>query len=173
MNGVEIATERLRLRPLGTAYLQTANAYATDREHVKYMLFMPFDGPEETMATLKEAEAAWASEDPDRYEFAVLRNDRHIGAVSVYMEDEGAELAWIIAPEHRGQGFACEAARAVVEYLSSHMGIRHFYAHSDAENAASRRVMEKLGMTRADGFGTRRNRGAARDSIELRYDLWL
>lgn len=67
--------------------------------------------------------------------------------------------------------FACEAAQALVRYFADHMGTRHFIAHCDTENTASYKVMEKLGMVRTGEYGGRRNRVAAQDSFEYRYEL--
>ena len=70
-----------------------------------------------------------------------------------------------------GNGFACEAAQAIVDYFAAHMGMTHFIAHCDTENAASYRVMEKLGMVKTGEWGGRRNRSALEDTFEYQYEL--
>lgn len=47
-------------------------------------------------------------------EFAIIYNDVHIGAVSVYLENDTGELGWIINKNYWGNGFACEAAKALI-----------------------------------------------------------
>jgi [ribosomal protein S5]-alanine N-acetyltransferase len=64
------------------------------------------------------------------------------------VEGEAAvELAWTIEPAWQGRGLATEAARAGLE-LGGARGIERVVALVLAENAASRRVAEKLGMQR-------------------------
>ena len=56
-------------------------------------------------------------------------------------------LFWAIAPAHQRQGFASEAARALVEYLFTHEKLGRIIATTGYENLPSQKVMQKLGMT--------------------------
>ncbi len=173
VNYIEIITDRLTLKPLGQEYLQTVNEYALDRENTKYMLHLPNETEAETALFLKSTEAEWKNEAQRSFEFAVIFEGRHIGAVSIYIENGIGELGWILNRKFQGNGFALEAAKSLIEYFSDNMGIVHFTAHCDTENTASSRVMEKLGMTKTGEWGGRRNRSADRDSFECRYELHL
>ncbi|MBQ6594443.1 MAG: GNAT family N-acetyltransferase [Clostridia bacterium] len=173
MEHFDIHTERLILTPLGTRFLRTANEYALDRENTKYMSNLPNESPEETAEFLREAESEWAKEEPRYYEFAMLREGRHIGAVSIYFEDGIGELGWIVNRRYWGNGFAREAADGLIRCFAERFGTTRFVAHCDAENAASRRTMEKLGMVRTGISGGRMNRSARNVSLEYRYELVL
>ena len=59
-----------------------------------------------------------------------------------------AELGWVIDPAHAGQGFATEAARALLRICFEDLGLRRVIAQCFADNVASWRLMEKLGMRR-------------------------
>jgi RimJ/RimL family protein N-acetyltransferase len=63
--------------------------------------------------------------------------------------ENDAQLAYWIAPEFWGQGYATEAGRAVLS-LARTLGHRRITATSFPENAAAARVMAKLGF-RATG----------------------
>lgn len=171
MNGIEITTERLLLRPLGTQDLSTVNDYALNYENTKYMFCLPNQNSGETLAFLQNVELEWAKEHPDFFEFAILYEHKQIGAVSLYLELDVGELGWILNRKYWGRGFAFEAAKAVMEYFCQNHGIRHFAAHCDTENIVSYKTMEKLGMTRMAEYGGRRNRGASKDSFEYLYEL--
>ena len=173
MKGIEIFTERLELKPLGSEYLETVNAYALDPETTKYMCFKPHRDEEETRTFLADTEAEWNKDKPEYYEFAILFNGQHIGGVSIYFENGMGELGWIIHKDYQGKGFAFESAKALVSYFAEHMGTTHFIAHCDTRNTASYRVMEKLGMVRTGEWGGRRNRSSAVESFEYRYELIL
>lgn len=64
------------------------------------------------------------------------------------------EIAWRLARGHWGQGYATEGARAVLDLAFDLTGLQEVVAFTVPGNLASRRVMEKLGMTRdpADDF---------------------
>ncbi len=57
------------------------------------------------------------------------------------------EVAWRIAREHWGQGYATEAARVAVEFGFEKSGLEEIVSFTVVDNRASRRVMEKIGMT--------------------------
>ena len=173
MSRFDIPTARLVLTPLGVRFLDTVNEYALDAENTRYMLHLPNECSQETLAFLQSVEAEWDREQPDSFEFAMLFQDRHIGAASIYVEEGTGELGWIVNKRYWGRGFATEAARALVDYFSTHFGVAHFIAHCDGDNVSSRRIMEKLGMERTGTYGGRRNRSAAQDSTEYQYELWL
>lgn len=58
------------------------------------------------------------------------------------------EAAWRLAPRHWGNGYAYEAARAAIDEGFDRLGLDEIVAFTVPANRASRRVMEKLGMTR-------------------------
>ena len=170
---MEIRTKRLVLKPMSMEYLHTVHAYASDPENTRFMTRLPNEALEETERFIRGAEAAWGMDPPAFCEFVVLLGDAHIGAASVYPSERSgeAEVGWIINKAYWGRGYAAEAARAAMDYAASRLGIRRFIAHCDAENDASRRVMEKLGMRFVSREGGRKNRSSDEERMELLYDL--
>ena len=61
-------------------------------------------------------------------------------------DDPAPELGWMLAPEHRGQGYATEAARALRDHGLTLLP--DLFSYIRADNAASLRVAERLGATR-------------------------
>jgi [ribosomal protein S5]-alanine N-acetyltransferase len=55
-------------------------------------------------------------------------------------------LYWALAPEHRGNGYATEAARAVIGHGFAELGLARMVATTEHENLASIAVMRRLGM---------------------------
>jgi RimJ/RimL family protein N-acetyltransferase len=64
--------------------------------------------------------------------------------------DTQAEVGWVLAPEHSGRGHATEAAEALLAICFDHLGLRRVKALCFADNTASWRIMEKLGMRREE-----------------------
>lgn len=67
--------------------------------------------------------------------------------------EETVEIGYSVLPAYRGQGFATEAARALVEWALAQQGVRRIIAECSPDNAASIRVLEKLGMQGRDVDG--------------------
>lgn len=170
---MQIMTERLVLRPIGMGDLETTHAYAGDPENTRYMMFLPNDNIEQTAAWLRESERMWQSPAPHHLEFAILLEGEHIGSVTLYPEDGvSAELGWILRRDHWGHGYALEAARAAIDYGRRELGMTRFFAQCDSENAASYRLMERLGMHRVSCLGGRRNRSMGdQERLELTYEV--
>jgi RimJ/RimL family protein N-acetyltransferase len=55
-------------------------------------------------------------------------------------------LYWALAPAQRGNGYATEAARAVIEYAFSELHLARIVATTERANTASQAVMRRLGM---------------------------
>ncbi|HUJ51557.1 MAG TPA: GNAT family N-acetyltransferase [Bryobacteraceae bacterium] len=69
------------------------------------------------------------------------------GGLQPYRIDEGIyELGFHLHRAYWGRGLAEEAARAVIGYAFESLGLETLFAGHHPENAASRRVLERLGF---------------------------
>lgn len=59
-----------------------------------------------------------------------------------------AELGWTLDPAHGGHGYATEAVRELLRICFAELGLRRVTALCFADNAASWRLMERVGMRR-------------------------
>ena len=75
-----------------------------------------------------------------------------------------AELGWVMDPMHGGHGYATEAVAELIRICFEDLGLRRVTALCFADNTASWRLMERLGM--------RRETHAVRDSLH-REGGWL
>ncbi|WP_328291206.1 GNAT family N-acetyltransferase [Kineococcus sp. NBC_00420] len=71
--------------------------------------------------------------------------DQTVGGVKT-ME---VELAWVIGHDHQGNGYATEAASAVVAWLAAR-GAQRFSAHIHPDHHASAAVARRLGLHLTD-----------------------
>jgi ribosomal-protein-alanine N-acetyltransferase len=55
-------------------------------------------------------------------------------------------LFWVIDPVHQGQGYATEAAKAMIDHAFKELKLRRVIATTTYSNLASQRVMMKAGM---------------------------
>ena len=82
--------------------------------------------------------------------------DRTVGVV--------AELGWAFDPAYGGKGFATEAVRGAIGLCFGPLGLHRVVAECFADNAASWKLMERVGM--------RREGHTRRDALHRRGD-WL
>jgi RimJ/RimL family protein N-acetyltransferase len=59
---------------------------------------------------------------------------------------EGPALFYVVRTSHRSRGFATEAARAVLVHALNEINLPQVLARTRADNPASRRVLDKIGM---------------------------
>lgn len=170
---MEIKTKRLVLKPLGIKYLDSCFEYASDIETTKYMLHLPIENMEDEIEFLKEVDAEWIKEKPGFYEFAVLLNNKHIGAVCINLDKTHikGEIGWIMNKNYWNHGFTTEAAEAVLDFAVNTLHLKHIVAHCDSENIGSYRVMENIGMKKTAVSGGRKNKSSDEERIEYEYEI--
>jgi len=81
-------------------------------------------------------------------QFAVERDGELIGDVCAHIDNTGgvAEIGFTLARSEHGQGYASEAAQALVHDLVQRVGVRRVRGELDPENTASQRVLENVGL---------------------------
>lgn len=105
--------------------------------------------------TLKDAEGyvnACAFDSEERQICrAILVNGRAAGSVGIFcgndVYEKSAELGYWLAEEYWGQGIMTEAVRRICGEAFEKFDIVRIHAEPFADNAGSRRVLEKAGFT--------------------------
>ena len=146
----ELATERLRLRPLESADAEFLVSLQSDPEVMRYV-----PGGARTTA---QARAEIAQSDADWRErgwglFAVLHAEigEVIGYAGLAQLEAGPDvhLPIMLAEAHWTQGLATEAAGAVLRFAFETAGLARVVGVSHEANVACHRVYEKNGMAPA------------------------
>lgn len=141
MNPLELSTERLRL------VLQTP---AEARAHIQQL--PPEEQAEVSPIWLARLGSSLAP-DPWVHGFRLVddKTDAAVGQCGFKgppAADGVVEIAYGINPEHRGRGYATEAAAALTNYAFTQTGVRLVRAHTLPEPNASTRVLTKCGFKR-------------------------
>ena len=146
-----LETSRLRLRPFVDDDFEAMHAMRSNADVVRYLYEDPLS-PDETrsLLTRKIAAHSWAHEG-DWLTAAVVEraSGLTVGDVAllwVAERDRTAEVGFILDPRQQGKGFATEAARALLDWAFTSAGLHRVIGRTEARNAASARVLEKLGM---------------------------
>lgn len=148
-----IRTTRLIIREVEGADWRAIAAYNADPEFHRYL---PIPSPDaEATRGFVTLCIARAREFPRRHYDAVLQERAFglvVGTLRVSRRGQGyGDLGYAIRPEFWNRGFATEAVRAALDEARASLGLREVWATVDPANAASRRVMEKLGFMRRAG----------------------
>ena len=148
---MQITTERLVLREFVAADWPAVLDYQRDPRYLRY-----YQWTERSADDAREFVGMFLAQQQQqprtRFQLAVtLRaGGRLIGNCGVRQSEPGtaeAEIGYEIAPDEWGRGYATEAARAMTRFAFRELGVQRLVAWTVADNVASGRVLEKLGMT--------------------------
>ena len=67
-------------------------------------------------------------------------------------EDDTVSPCWMFNKKFQGNGYAYEAASALLDYLFGNLSVRRIYAYTEDYNFSCQRLCEKLGMRREGLF---------------------
>ncbi len=147
---MRLETDRLRLREYTEDDWQAVLAYQCDPRYLRFYAWE--DRTEENVRQFVQGFIDARREQPrKKYSFAVTlkATGQLIGNCNLRQnqpEDRVAEMGYEIAPTHWGNGYASEAAGAILAFGFDELKLHRLAAWCIAENAASARVLEKIGM---------------------------
>ncbi|NVO21617.1 MAG: GNAT family N-acetyltransferase [Bacteroidetes bacterium] len=144
-----IKTERLLLRPLQISDGWDVRRMAGNSKVAVNTLYMPFPYPEEVAEEWISTHATEFFEKKQLILGIALKSSKELlGCIGLTMKTdiENAELGYWIGEPYWNQGYATEAARAIIDFGFQSLGLHKIYANYFSNNAASGRVMEKIGM---------------------------
>jgi RimJ/RimL family protein N-acetyltransferase len=163
---VEINGPRLTLRDYR---IDDAEAFHIMLTHPRRVLG-PLETPNPTLdmvvAVLTRRETAAQQPERQAYELAVTLGPQLIGYCALTDFDphhHRAELGYVIHPDLYGNGYATEAAGLMIRFGFGELGLHRIEATTAPDNAASQRVLEKVGM----GY-----EGLARDYLLVGGHTW-
>ena len=141
----QIATARLVLRRPRASDAAARYAYGSDPVVARYMDWAVLTSME-GFGAVDGAESRWETGEEYAWVITVRQEDRAIGNIACRVQEDAVDFGYVLARDQWGQGYATEAAKAVVAWAASLDEVRRITATCDVENAASVRVLEKLGM---------------------------
>lgn len=144
-----LSTARLRLEPLDDIHFDGMQAMNDDLEVMRWLLGRTAT-PDETRAMIARARTRretwgygwWALIDAADGEMVGAAGIQHLG----FDRANPHELGWRLRRDRWGMGLASEAAREIARYGFETLEAPRLCAIRHPQNAASLRVMERLGM---------------------------
>lgn len=144
----EITTERLLLRwPRETDAEEVLARYAQDPEVTRYLTWRPHEQIEQTVEYLRKSTVN--REEGKAFPWLIRSRETRLvlGMIGLRIEGHVAHLGYVLVRDAWGQGYATEAARAVVAVGQKNESLWRIEAYCDVENAASARVLKKVGLS--------------------------
>ena len=149
-----IVTERLRLRRSRPEDAETISAYRSDPRVHRYQGWDRTD-PEGVRSEIEQMSSRAPGEPGGWVQLSVEEREggRLVGDVglSPSEDDPGViKVGYTVTPDVQGRGYGSEAVRALIDYAFTTLGATIVRAYASAENTASIRVAEKVGMRLAE-----------------------
>ena len=153
----ELRTRRLLLRPIERSDIPAIVSLAGAREVAATTANIPHPYTEnDAQSFLTNVEEEFRAGRSVTFAITLLAGGELRGAVGLVIAPElgHAELGYWMGVPYWGQGFATEAAGAVMAFGFETLRLNRIHASHFAGNVASQRVLEKIGMRR-DGSSMR------------------
>jgi RimJ/RimL family protein N-acetyltransferase len=152
----QLITERLRLRRSVPEDAESISVYRRDPEVHRQQGWERTD-PEAVRADIEEMAGRAPGAPGGWVQFSVEEREggRLVGDVGLSPADGEAgviKVGYTISPAFQGRGFATEAVGALVTYAFDALGAEVVRAYAGADNTASIRVAEKIGMRLVERF---------------------
>lgn len=150
---MSLATPRLLLRRWRAADLAAFAELCADPAVMEFLA--PLSEPGACAAWAARLRAHWRQHGFGRWVVEIPGEASFIGVVGLATIPYQAhftpaiEIAWRLARAYWGHGYATEAARAALGYGFDQLGLAEIVAVTVPANLRSRRVMQRLGMSRA------------------------
>jgi len=173
-----LRTDRLLLRTFEPDDLEDTFAYQSRPDVTRYLLSEARDRAGSVESVRKMMTETDLVKDGDSLAFAVVLDGTVIGQVDLVLlsaEHRQGEVGYIFHPDHHGRGLATEATEALLRLGFDEFDLYRIVATCNVANAASARLMERLGMRREGHFlGCRRVKGVFRDEYvyAIRQEEW-
>jgi RimJ/RimL family protein N-acetyltransferase len=160
---MELRTPRLLLREFRAGDHAAVHAFAGDTEVTRYTDWGP-NSPQDTTAFLAEVVQQADALPRDRFGLAVVEREHGtlIGSIELQVtgtSHQRGEMGYVLHRRWWRRGYAGEAAAALLGFGFDDLGLHKISATCDPANAASIRVLTKIGM---------RREGHLRDHLYLR-----
>ncbi|MCB1270376.1 MAG: GNAT family N-acetyltransferase [Microthrixaceae bacterium] len=141
-----LALHTIRLRRPRLADAEAILEYGSDPEVARYADWPIRSDLTALRPLVQDREVRWDAGAEYYWVITERDRDRAIGGISCRITGDAAEVGFLLHRRFWGRGIATEACAAVVAWLWSVPTLRRVWATCDAENLASARVLEKVGL---------------------------
>jgi RimJ/RimL family protein N-acetyltransferase len=149
LQATTLETGRLVLRWIDERDTEALFALFSDPEVTRYWSVDAWTSMEQARQMIQRDLAAYADGSGLRFAVHLAHRPGLIGTIGLHRfvdQSRRCEVGYALAPRHWGQGYIGEALSAALEYGFNHLNLNRVEADIDPRNAASARVLERLGF---------------------------
>jgi [ribosomal protein S5]-alanine N-acetyltransferase len=144
---------RVLLRRLAAADLAAFHAYRQDVDVGRYQGWSPMS-ESEALAFIAEMSSIPLFQPGEWAQLAIARaeDDSLVGDLGLFVSASGeeAEVGFTLAPAAQGHGYGSEAVAEAIALLFEETAVQRVLGVTDARNAPSVRLLERVGMQRIE-----------------------
>lgn len=150
-NNLQFSTDRLSITLMNDSHWPDFQRIQADREIMKYIgPILPLD---ELKTKFLDRIRPFTQEEGHWLTLAIHHKitREFIGSVGFKIDslnDQRAEIGYLVLPQYGGQGFTTEACKVLNRFIFEEIKVRKIVAHCTTVNTGSWKVMEKIGLLR-------------------------
>ena len=144
-----LSTERLILRPLEIQDDQEIFFLRSDEEVNKYLVAPIAKSIEDARAFIKKINTGISNNDCAYWGITLKNNNKLIGTICIWnisLEENKAEIGYVLHPDLQGKGLMQEAIVKVIDYGFEIMKLRYLEAVLNPDNAKSIALLKRNGF---------------------------
>lgn len=155
-----LETERLLLRPFEMSDADELFEMDKNPNVHDYLWQKPVEHIDEVYAYIEMVQKQYQENGIGRFSTILKETNELIGWTGIKFVNDHIEngntnfydYGYRLNPKFWGKGYATEASIAWLDYGFNQMNIQEMNAYTHAENSASNRVLEKIGMTFMENY---------------------
>ncbi len=155
-----LETERLLLRPFEMSDADELFEMDKNPNVHDYLWQKPVEHIDEVYAYIEMVQKQYQENGIGRFSTILKETNELIGWTGIKFVNDHIEngntnfydYGYRLNPKFWGKGYATEASIAWLDYGFNQMSIQEMNAYTHAENSASNRVLEKIGMTFMENY---------------------
>ena len=159
---IAISTLRLCLDPMMASHARAMYPILSDQLLYKFTGDKPPESEKSLEARYRYLEGRKSQDESQlwlNWLVSLEENNTPIGYVQATVSESHAEIAWVTGSEWQGNGYASEAALAMVQWLATN-GVKTIRACINPNHLASQRVASNAGLSKSA-------------LVECDEDVWL
>lgn len=143
---MRIETERLIITEFTIDMTEDVYLNSLDEDNRRFVPDEVFESIDDAKKTVEYLIGQYDSDEGPFVYPVLTKEGQNIGYVQLVKIEEGWEIGYHITKEYTGKGYATEAVRAFLPYITAERSIDQVFGICLEENIASLKVMERCGF---------------------------
>ncbi|GAB3535547.1 GNAT family N-acetyltransferase [Pontibacter brevis] len=149
-----IETQNLLLRKVTLSDAEDVFAFTSDSRTSERLTWEPHKDVDHTRNFLRSLIEKYEQNVAAQWAVCLRSTNKVIGFcgfINYHEEHKKGEVAYVLSPEHWGKGYLTEGLNAIIQHCFTFFDFNRIEAKCEADNIASEKVMQKVGM-KSEGY---------------------